>query len=497
MRNLSSALRVGVLLLLALVGGWYVYRLVVQRAGTAGGYHVYALFRDASGLVPRSRITMAGIPVGRIDSIRLQDGMARVEMIVNKDVSLFDDATVSRRAASLLGEYQLVLAPGTTGLRRLADGDRVRVLQEGASTDDIVNNVNAITVRVRQVVDRVGDVFGTDEGRRQMGDALRNIQELTAELNRTIHTNSEVISHALRNADGIVSEGRPNVREILENVRDATERVDRIVADNQAGVNDTVANVQEAVRNANAASRDLREALANINSITGRVERGEGNVGRLVRDENLVNEVESVAEGVNDFVGPLGRLQTIVGLRSEYNFVAGSLKSYLEIRLQPREDRYILFQLVDDTRGLTTRSSTIYTSTNPNDPQSWRRTEETTRDQLLFTLQWARRIGPTTFRFGIMESTGGIGADLHLFHDRFELRTDLFGFSLNRWPRLRFALAIEVIRRMYVLGGIDDVLNGPRTDFFLGAMLRFNDEDLRSILLFGSGLLTGAASSSR
>ncbi|MEI8259200.1 MAG: MlaD family protein, partial [Deltaproteobacteria bacterium] len=211
MRHLSSTLKVGLLLLVAMLGGWFLYRVVVQRAGGSNGYHVYALFRDASGLVPRSRITIAGIPVGTIESIRLQDGMARVTMTVSRDVALFDDATVSRRSSSLLGEYVLILAPGTQGMHRIDEGDRVRVLQEGSSTDDILNNVNAITVRVRQVVDRVGDVFGTDDGRRQMADALRNLQEVSAEVNRTVHANSETITHALRNIDGLIAEGRPEV----------------------------------------------------------------------------------------------------------------------------------------------------------------------------------------------------------------------------------------------------------------------------------------------
>lgn len=489
MRNFTSAFKVGLLLLVALVGGFAIYRVIVQRATGGGGYRIYALFHDASGLVPRSRITIAGIPVGRIDSIRLQDGMARVDMVIDRDVAIYEDGTVSRRSASLLGEYLLVIAPGTQGNRRLRDGDRIRVLQEGTSTDDILNNVGAITRRVRDVVDRVGDVFGTDEGRRQMADALRNLQEVTAELNRTLHANTEAITRAIHNADNIVAQGQPDIRAILQNIRDASGRVDQIVADNQAGVNDTVANVQETVRNANAASRDLREALHSIREITGAVDRGEGTAGRLVHDDTLINEVEGVAEGVNDFIAPIARLQTIVGLRAEYNFLSNSLKSYVELRLQPREDRYYLLEFIDDNRGIIERSSTVYTSTNPNEPHTWRRTEERTVRAFRFTLQFARRLGPFTFRFGIRESTGGVGVDMHLFRDAFELRTDLFDFSSSALPRLRAAIAWEIIRRFWIMGGVDDILNGPRRDYFLGAMLRFNDEDLRSILPFTGGMI--------
>ncbi|MEI8255912.1 MAG: MCE family protein, partial [Deltaproteobacteria bacterium] len=153
----------------------------------------------------------------------------------------------------------------------------------------------------------------------------------------------------------------------------------------------------------------------------------------------------------------------------------------------------ISFEIVDDTRGQTTRTSTIHTSTNPNDPHEWRTTQETTADAIRFSLQIARRLGPLTFRFGIKESTGGAGIDLHLFRDTLELRTDIFDFSTSALPRLRVALAYEIVRRAWLIGGVDDILNGPRTDYYLGAMLRFNDEDMRSILLFAGGLLGSVA----
>jgi hypothetical protein len=53
-----------------------------------------------------------------------------------------------------------------------------------------------------------------------------------------------------------------------------------------------------------------------------------------------------------------------------------------------------------------------------------------------------------------------------------------------------------------MLGGIDDFINFTRAragagggfDWFLGAQLTFNDEDLKSLLLFGGGAAAGAAS---
>src|SRR5207244_1433147 len=106
--------------------------------GTAGGYTVYAELKDATGLAPQSRVMMAGIAVGTIKSIRLDRGMARVDVAMSPDVPLHEDATVAKRSASILGEYFLALTPGTDGKPTLRDGDEIKIIIEAASTDQII-----------------------------------------------------------------------------------------------------------------------------------------------------------------------------------------------------------------------------------------------------------------------------------------------------------------------------------------------------------------------
>ena len=76
------------------------------------------------------------------------------------------------------------------------------------------------------------------------------------------------------------------------------------------------------------------------------VSEGQGTVGRLLTDDTLIDEVEGFVEeahdvvtDIGDFAGSLTRLQTVVELRTEYNFFANTLKTYLALRLQPKEDK--------------------------------------------------------------------------------------------------------------------------------------------------------------
>src|SRR4030095_14007114 len=187
----------------------------------------------------------------------------------------------------------------------------------------------------------------------------------------------------------------------------------------------------------------------------------------------------------------------MVVLIPDYLFLPQAVKSYVELRLQPREDKYYSIEIVNDPRGLTRFQQIDVDTTNPNDPPHYREVRTVTTNSLRFSLQFAQSFGPFTGRFGIKESTGGLGLDVLLFgatfalglgvllfDHRFELRQDLYGFGEVVLPRWRISLGYEFINRLWLLGGVEDILSNSRRDYFVGGMLRFNDEDLKTILPF-------------
>ncbi len=485
MRDTWRSAKVGILVVLVIAATYGVWRVVDETAGGEGGYTVWAVFRDAQGLVPKSRVVIAGIQVGYIEDIRLWGSRARVDIHIDEGVHLYDDALVTKRSASILGESLLHVVPGTRGRAELGDGDRIEVVEGAPDTDDIMRSVGETARSVQRIAAQMERVFGTQTGGDQMASALQNLSEALEAVNRTIQQNEEVISATLRNLEETTDVAGPQLVRILDNVETVTSDVRDIIGQNREGLTEAGGNVNDTVASINRSAHQLEEVMDDIEEITGRTAAGEGTIGRLTSDEHLIDEVEGIAEGVGDIVGPISRLQTIVELRSEYNLLANTFKNYVSLRIQPREDRYYLIQIVDDPRGLTQFEQTTVRRSPPPDgePASYTETRVTTSDAFRFSLQFAKRIAFATFRFGIVESTGGVGLDLHLFDDDLEVNLDLFAFGDDAFPRLRTRVAYEIVSRLWILGGVDDALNDS-ADFFLGAMLRFNDDDLKSILPF-------------
>ncbi len=484
MKGFTLAAKVGAFTVAMLVAGFFIYRFVNKTAGSGSGYTLFVRMADASGIAQRSQVRVAGIPVGSIESVRLEGGRARIDLRIKPDVPIYEDAAVIKSSSSLLGEFYIAIAPGTEGRRKLHDGDEIRHVVEATTTDDILRQVASMAEKINRVAESLANSVGTQEGQENMRSTLQNLAEVTDALNKTVRENRETIHNIFQQVESITARGAPQVDRILENTREVTEQVRELVSKSEPGKQPQAGDVRQAAEKINRASGSLEKTLANLEVVSGRLERGEGTLGKLTKDEKLINEVQGVAEDVGEFVGGISRLQTIVSLRTDFQFRSQAVKSFVELRLQPREDKYYSIEIVNDPRGSTRIEDTNVQTTNPNEPAQYREIRQVTTNTFRFSLQFAQRVGPLVGRFGIKESTGGVGLDLVLLDDRLELAQDLFGFGETVLPRWRVYLSYAFVKRLWLLGGADDILSYDRRDYFVGLNLRFNDEDLKSILPF-------------
>ena len=81
---------------------------------TGGGYEVQAVFTNCNGVRSGSPVLIAGVEVGRVKQIVLQDYAANVTMVIQQGVILQKDAIASIRTKGLIGEKYIELTPGAS-----------------------------------------------------------------------------------------------------------------------------------------------------------------------------------------------------------------------------------------------------------------------------------------------------------------------------------------------------------------------------------------------
>jgi len=501
-RRSWAAVTVGILVVVVLAASYKLVRSVDERPAEQG-YAVWALFRDASSLFEKSRVQTAGITVGQIESRKLdiQAKRARITIRMLPKITLYENATVSKKSASLLGEYYLEIDPGsaidTQGRpqRELHDGDQIKVVHEPTGMADVMEDVGTLLPILRDILEDV---------RKLTSGTISNIAE---NVNDLIETNSEVLERLLNsvdriaaNVESVTSSEAGDVKESIKNVRNITESIKSLIGTTQGEVTGTSGAMRSSLDKLQSTLDSLDHSMKNVEKITTVLEKGEGTVGHLLKDDTIAQNVEDITEDASTLVRNVTKLQTIVGLRTEYSLISSTFKNYLSIQLTARPDKFYLIELVEDPRGFREMTTTV---TNFSQTGTSSQDTVTISERLRFTLMFGKRIGPVAGRFGLEESTGGLGADLFLFNDRLSLSMDLFDARTNQYPRLKATLRAAIWeRRFFVVAGGDDLINltraraggGGGIDYFIGAQLVFNDEDLKALLLFGAGAAAGAAS---
>jgi phospholipid/cholesterol/gamma-HCH transport system substrate-binding protein len=101
-------------------------------------YEVDAQFNTASGLKPGATVEIAGVEVGRVRSIRLQEDRALVTLAVNHGTHLFTDTIASIKTRGIIGEKFLALSPGGGG-DPLKPGDLIRDTESGLDLEELVS----------------------------------------------------------------------------------------------------------------------------------------------------------------------------------------------------------------------------------------------------------------------------------------------------------------------------------------------------------------------
>jgi phospholipid/cholesterol/gamma-HCH transport system substrate-binding protein len=104
---------VGVFVVLGILAlGYLSIKLGRVTLFSGSGYMVSADFPTVGGLKSGATVEIAGVEIGRVESIGLADYQARVVLRVNGNVQLQEDSIASIKTKGLIGEKYIRISPG-------------------------------------------------------------------------------------------------------------------------------------------------------------------------------------------------------------------------------------------------------------------------------------------------------------------------------------------------------------------------------------------------
>ena len=141
MKKYSNETIVGIFVVLGLAAiGYMAVRIGNVSIAGDNTYSLYAPFSTVSGLRVGNSIEMMGMEVGRVAAFKMDQErqQAIVELRINKEIEVFDDAIASIKTAGLIGDKYIEIDPGGGG-DQLGNGDTI---EETESPVDIMELVS-------------------------------------------------------------------------------------------------------------------------------------------------------------------------------------------------------------------------------------------------------------------------------------------------------------------------------------------------------------------
>jgi phospholipid/cholesterol/gamma-HCH transport system substrate-binding protein len=298
--------RIGLLVMIALaIGGWLVYEFGDLKQFTQKRYALTIHFESASGLYQTAPVTFAGLTVGTVGKIQLDEkrGGVQVAIAVREGVIIPSDsrAVIVR---SILGEtaVDITAGPARDALKPGArmDGllavDPLEMVQrmEGRAIE-VLDSVTATSREWRQVAKNLNGLMETNRG---------NLDQVVEKAAESLHEFTMTMGHVnelLKSANKVV--GDPDAQQALH---DTLVAMPKLVNETQR----TIAETRGAVASTRLVLDNVNKNLVNLTQVTEPVgKRGEMMVAKLDSSltnlDQLMSELNRFAKLVNTKDGSL------------------------------------------------------------------------------------------------------------------------------------------------------------------------------------------------
>ncbi len=118
--------------------GYLAIKLGKLEVFGASGYTVSADFPSVAGLKVGDPVEIAGVRVGRVDSVGLSsDDRARLILRLNDQVKLQDDVIASVRSRGLIGDKFVLISPGASD-KIIPPGGKIRETESPPDITDLI-----------------------------------------------------------------------------------------------------------------------------------------------------------------------------------------------------------------------------------------------------------------------------------------------------------------------------------------------------------------------
>ena len=400
------------------------------------GYPVVVRYDTSLGLDKTAAVKMAGIRIGYVKGIELENNRSRVTLSINPRFRIPVDSRAVQAVQGLLGEKYVEVQPGRAAEFILPGGE----LEAGPSAglDQLAPMLTRLGGDLEEAAASLRDMMNR-ESRENFGRALENIASLSSDLRVFMTENKSKLTQTVDSASSTARNLDQEVRALSKDFADTLKDLRDILEENRGDVRENLTKLRELLDKVDQSVKVLNRTLEKIDS-------GQGTVGKLINDEGLYHEAQGAVRDVRKISQAVADIRLAADLRSEYLGRAEFFKTTFSLAVWQREK--VFFQA---------RLSHL---PDPAGPSSGGR--------VAVSAQVGARLSGFAPRAGIIESAFGAGLDFYALEDRVVLSVEGSDFARSRSPLLRTSARFYPRKYVYLLLGLEDFTLADRRELVLG-----------------------------
>lgn len=291
----SKEIKAGLIAVIAIIGFLILFQFMRGNNIFSTDNVFYANYDNVEGLEVSSPVSINGLKVGQVDKIMpktFKGGKLGfvVEFSVKDDFEFSKQSTVEVFEPGLMSGKQLRvnLAYGNPLAK---DGDTLQGAYKSNLLEGLSSQVGPVKDQLQEVLKRVDSL--ANSANKVLDERNRaEIRALLNSLNRTVNAyqgTSQNINSLLQNND-------PRLQKVLDNAN-ATMITANSAVDKYGDLAESID-----TQRLNATIANLDATVGRLNNVVAGIENGNGTLGKVMKDEELYNNLEETSKNLNELI---------------------------------------------------------------------------------------------------------------------------------------------------------------------------------------------------
>ncbi len=271
-RGRNRELWVGVFVILGIASALLALFSLTDAALFRGRYVVLTVVPDAGGIRRGDPVQMRGVNIGRVTKFQIGAQGVLVDLEIDGIYPIPSDSHVELRSSGLIGGMVANVVPGTAASTAGWNDTLSGEIQQG-----VFDQAGALQEEATQALDRI----------------QRLLDEKTIS---NVHEGGQDLRLLLRDLAQTAGQQRGELEALAQSLRRSAQAVETTVTGVE--IEATLRQMAALVSRLDTIADAFGRSAVSADNILGRVDRGEGTLGRLSSDEKLYEEVAAAAASV-------------------------------------------------------------------------------------------------------------------------------------------------------------------------------------------------------